>query len=105
PDPGYAGEDTACIVICDDLGVCDTTIVFITVVPVNNCDEIFDIESMIVEVDYCDGEGEVCLPVHPAIFSTLEVLDNGLPYSGTMMGCDFDTLIMYNIALLPGNGL
>src|SRR5690606_3900099 len=72
PDPGYAGEDTACIVICDDLGVCDTTIVFITVVPVNNCDEIFDIESMIVEVDYCDGEGEVCLPVHPAIFSTLE---------------------------------
>ena len=105
PDPGYAGEDTACVVICDDLGVCDTTIVFITVAPVNNCDEIFDIESMIVEVDYCDGEGEVCLPVHPAIFSTLEVLDNGAPYSGTMMGCDFDTLVMYNIALLPGNGL
>ena len=30
---GVAGYDTACIVICDDLGVCDTTIYIITVVP------------------------------------------------------------------------
>lgn len=31
PDQGFIGSDTTCIVICDSLGPCDTTIIIITV--------------------------------------------------------------------------
>ncbi|WP_439652055.1 Ig-like domain-containing protein, partial [Membranihabitans maritimus] len=33
PTTGYIGTDTTCIIICDDLGNCDTTIVPIRVYP------------------------------------------------------------------------
>ena len=32
PNPDFVGKDSACIVICDDTGLCDTTIVYINVV-------------------------------------------------------------------------
>uniref|UniRef100_UPI001F17EAEC Ig-like domain-containing protein n=1 Tax=Membranihabitans maritimus TaxID=2904244 RepID=UPI001F17EAEC len=33
PDMGYIGTDTTCIIVCDDLGNCDTTVVPIIVYP------------------------------------------------------------------------
>ncbi len=36
PNSGYVGADTLCYVICDPSGACDTTIVVITVTPVNH---------------------------------------------------------------------
>ncbi len=40
PKVGFnQGNDTMCVVICDDKGICDTTIIIVTVVPIP-CDEI-----------------------------------------------------------------
>src|SRR5690606_39904545 len=33
PNSGYIGEDETCVVVCDENGICDTTIVIITVLP------------------------------------------------------------------------
>ena len=33
PSPGYVGNDTFCIEVCDTNGICDTTIIIITVLP------------------------------------------------------------------------
>ncbi|MEZ4879895.1 MAG: gliding motility-associated C-terminal domain-containing protein [Chitinophagales bacterium] len=50
PEDGFTGNDTICITVCDDLGMCDTTIIIITVeepkdtireiIPINETDSI-----------------------------------------------------------------
>ena len=34
PNTGYSGTDSVCIIVCDQTGLCDTTVVAVTVVPV-----------------------------------------------------------------------
>ncbi|MCP4083065.1 MAG: hypothetical protein GY743_22825, partial [Planctomycetaceae bacterium] len=36
PAQDYVGQDTACVITCTDLGLCDTTIIVFTVTPVND---------------------------------------------------------------------
>lgn len=90
------GTDTACIVICDDYGICDTTYVYITVVPDINdpCANtlppvaVFDSASTLlntpVNIDILENDTlGTCLPVSLAL---LDQASGGIgPNHGTAM--------------------
>ncbi|HFA47922.1 MAG TPA: gliding motility-associated C-terminal domain-containing protein [Bacteroidetes bacterium] len=74
------GIDTACIVVCDDLNVCDTTIMVIT-------GQLNGIDTMLIAIDddVVGGEGRPIL---------IDILENDI----------FVTLNDFNIIEMPANG-
>ena len=100
PAPGFAGAVQACVVHCA-AGVCDTTDVFVTVLPACN----FDIFPLAVDTIPDSGNPTpYCIPVSPSALSRLELRINGVVYSGTMEGCMLTERLVYNYAPLFGNG-
>ncbi len=58
------GVDSACIIVCTDLGICDTTIIKFHVV-LNKAPQIVDItveEGQVI--NYCINKGSICSPVN-----------------------------------------
>src|SRR5690606_40722990 len=47
PNPGYIGTDELCIIVCDEDGTCDTTIVPIDVVPMGPVTDTLEIVEVI----------------------------------------------------------
>jgi gliding motility-associated-like protein len=77
-DSLYIGSDTACIIICDDQGFCDTTIIIYNVEP--DCSTFDFIPATLALVaDTCANGAEVCLPYDPTTFErVLVTLDGGI---------------------------
>lgn len=105
PAAGFIGVEEVCVIICDDLGICDTSVLIIEVRPVIVCDPVFSVSILAVETDWCDGFGQVCLPVAPIEYASHRLFVNGTLYAGSTNGCDFDTILSYNLFVLPGGGL
>ena len=103
PNLDYVGQDTACVVVCDDYGVCDTTIVIITVTPFN-CDELVAKDTMIAYLNNCDSVASVCVSVPYEEYLNYTVSDNGNVYSGATSGCAIDSSMTYPLVGLPGYG-
>lgn len=103
PNDDFVGTDNACIVVCDEVGNCDTTYVKI-IVEDTPCDDFIDFDILTVPADDCDGVGCVCLeiPLDQLVFYT--ILDNGNPYAGGLVGCEFDTLMSYTYFSVPSLG-
>lgn len=64
----FIGEDTSCIVICDDQGVCDTTIYIITVVenlqiPLLSNDALMTNLNGVASIDLCENDQFNGLPI------------------------------------------
>jgi gliding motility-associated-like protein len=104
PDMDFYGEDEFCVIICDQFGVCDTTIVHITVEEDMDCTTIFPTTDMMIETNFCDGTGTVCLPIPPTEIADYQLYVDGNLYNGNTGACNFDTSFLYNLALLPGAG-
>ncbi|MEO1258225.1 MAG: gliding motility-associated C-terminal domain-containing protein [Bacteroidota bacterium] len=74
------GTDTACIVVCDDLNICDTTVLIVEA-------QIMDVDTILIAVDdqVTTGEGQVIV---------IDVIQNDL----------FTNIVDYNIVDQPANG-
>ena len=99
PDDGFFGMDTFCLVLCDDMDICDTTIVVVTVNP-QDC-ELFPAE-LTIELEHCDSLASLCFEVNN--FNDYQITDNGMPYTGNLENCAFDTMIRYTYLTVPDVG-
>ena len=98
-DPTWLG-DTACIIICDTFGNCDTTIIVYS----PECDDsIFVEDSMLIY--NCEGDSVIpyCIALDPLDASSYDIFMNGQPYLGYIGGCSPDTTRAYDLSL--GTGL
>jgi len=91
------GVDTACIVACDDLGICDTTYVIIDVIPPYN---------LVIE-DVCLGEMNMhCVDTSlldiPGTPVTMTNVCSGLSGESIVFELDVDSFCVSYIGLFPG---
>ena len=88
------GVDTACIVICDDLGVCDTTILIIPVTP--------SVDTIYTTIP-TDDTSVVCIPVDQLVGTTFTTIDLNCiaPVFGSVVSVS-DTCITYDAGPTPG---
>ena len=86
------GMDTACIVICDDLGLCDTTIVIINVSvdTLPNCGILND--TLIASTSDCNGTVDVCLPIDISTINNYQINVDGVTYGGLITGCSTNSI-------------
>ncbi|RMF32657.1 MAG: gliding motility-associated C-terminal domain-containing protein, partial [Bacteroidetes bacterium] len=69
-----------------------------------NCSAIFPITSGTLEVPYCE-DARLCLPITFEAFEEWLLTDNGAPFDGLVLGCDFDSVFTYTYGSLPAAGL
>ena len=103
PGPGHTGNfiDTMGVIVCDDLLVCDTTVIIVSVIP-NSCDSIFPDSALTIMVDECFEFGTYCLDINPVNLFDYAIFDNGQVYNGGFVACNFDTMFSYatNVILM-----
>ncbi|MFK7809915.1 MAG: SdrD B-like domain-containing protein, partial [Saprospiraceae bacterium] len=102
PNSGYIGPDTACVVLCDVNAICDSTIIVFNITP--DCSGIVAEEDIFASLDNCGDTASICIPVPETNIGNFNIYDNGMPYSGTLEGCNFDTSFVFSYAILPGMG-
>ena len=102
PAGGFIGQDTACVVVCDNNMVCDTTILVFTIDPV--CVNFIAEDSLQQTLLDCSADANFCLNIPIGDIGDYTILDNGMPFGGTPQACDFDTNYVYNYFSLPGQG-
>jgi len=85
PNPGQTGNfiDTMAVIVCDDLGICDTTVIITSVIP-QGCAGIIIDEAVDITVTECFELGFYCLPVNPIdlLFRAISRFDECLGCSG-----------------------
>ena len=86
------GVDTICM-IANNNGLQDTTCVVVSIV--SACNGLVGIDSIELSTFDCSAGGSFCLPIPLIEILSYEFTDNGLPYAGGFMGCDFDTVQTY----------
>ena len=90
PLSAFVGNDQGCVVVCDDLGNCDTTLLNITVTPLCSLYDFFPDGVQDLQVTDCADIAAYCTPVLLDSISQFGVLDNGLVYSGGFVPCNTD---------------
>lgn len=60
-------------------------------------------ESFQIALDDCDATAPICIDIPPQTLMNYGVLHNGQPYSGGMMGCNFQTRFNYALTGLFDN--
>ena len=110
------GTDTACIVLCDDLGVCDTTLVIVTVEPllsnlpvaVTETDTTMMDEEIVINIlgnDTLNGTLDTFYVVTPPDFGDLVLnVDGTATYTPNTGYCDQDNPDQYTYAICNENG-
>ena len=86
PDTIIWDKDTACVVICDSLGNCDTTIIIYCAI--DTCtDSFFAVDSIIIP--NCDGDSIIpyCFDITMAEAMDLVITIDGVPYTGGLGNC------------------
>ena len=87
PDPSYHGTDSVCVIVCDQTGICDTTIIPVTVVeplpPSTDPEPPIVIPTPITTLE--DSTATVCTPIlDPNTGDTFTAtLCTGSPANGT----------------------
>ena len=110
------GTDTACIVICDDLGACDTTTIVVTVIPllsdlpvaVTETDTTMLGDDIVINIlgnDSINGILDTFYVVTPPVFGNLVMNPDGTAtYTPDDGYCDDNTPDQYTYALCNENG-
>jgi len=88
PAPGFVGTNTACVVACDNLGNCDTTLLNITVGALCSLFDIFPSATQQIQVASCADIAAYCTPILLDSIGNYGVLDNGFPYTGGFVVCN-----------------
>ena len=86
PDTDFLGQDTACVVACDQNGVCDTTIIIINVIP--DCEDFIVTNAVNLDTDNCDSLFNICLEIPFANISNYTIRNNGADFNGTLDSCE-----------------
>ncbi len=104
PNDNFIGNDTACIVVCDDLGICDTTIVIITVLDLD-CNDIVNDSLNNYFVQSCESDSMICFNIPLNEISNYEITDNGAIFNGAVIGCNNQMMTVYSYLSLPDQGM
>ncbi|MCU0347500.1 MAG: gliding motility-associated C-terminal domain-containing protein [Saprospiraceae bacterium] len=88
PNTGFIGADAGCLVVCDNLGNCDTTLLNITVGPLCSLFDVFPDTTAQIQVASCADIAGVCTPILLDSIANYGVLDNGFPYAGNFVVCN-----------------
>jgi gliding motility-associated-like protein len=88
PAPGFVGVNTGCMVVCDDLGNCDTTLLNILVDPLCSLFDIFSGTTAQIQVQNCSDIAAYCTPILLDSIGNFGILDNGFPYAGAFLPCN-----------------
>ncbi len=104
PNSNFIGNDTICAVLCSN-AVCDTTIIIVTVLPPSDPDcMIFNPDSISVEVFNGAPFAQVCLPLRLDSVPAFDWYLDGSLYTGSFIGCDFDSCVDYTYFTIPDFG-
>ncbi len=103
PNDDFIGNDTACIVVCDDLGICDTTIVIITVLDLD-CEDIVENNLNNYFIQHCNSDSLICFNIPLNEISNYEITDNGAIFNGDFIGCNDQMATIYSYLSLPDQG-
>ncbi len=71
---------------------------------VDSCEYFGGLDSLTLLANNCSGFAQFCFSVPLQEVQQYEIFDNGLPYTGNLTGCDFDSLIAYAYSELFGQG-
>ncbi|MEL6864078.1 MAG: gliding motility-associated C-terminal domain-containing protein, partial [Bacteroidota bacterium] len=103
PNYNFIGNDTACVIICDDLDVCDTSILIIHVYP-NACGEFLEEDTVYVAIQDCDDLAEVCVDIPLDQYLEYNITLDGVNYLGQTAGCAYDSVMAYPLSAVPDLG-
>ncbi len=88
PDPGFVGINTGCLVVCDNLGNCDTTLLNITVDPLCSLFDVFPNTTLQFQVLGCSDIAAYCTSIQLDSIGNFSVLDNGFLYTAGFAPCN-----------------
>ena len=89
---GPLTTDTAVVVICDDLGNCDTTV--LVYIPDCNAYDFFATDTVEVVSDICGGDGALCVPVSNADLVSSTVTIDGIVVPFGTCGTDSTSILV-----------
>ena len=98
------GQDTACLLICNDLGVCQP-VCLVTIVT-NDCQDFIGQEQINIMSASCDMPMEICIDgFGNELLNDFVITNNEEIYSGSIGNCDFQEVIAYSVkSTSGGNG-
>ncbi len=101
--PGYNVDEIG-VAICDTvLRQCHVICYIPSVLSPYDCLDGIDLpDSLALVTDDCDAGATACLPIPFAQFFDFSILDNGVPYTGTVTGCTQKTEVAYPVRLNNG---
>ena len=98
--------DYLLVVSQPEIDTCEMKIYFTIVDGCSNCDaEVFASSEMSIELVECDDLARVCLAIEEESVTDYSILLNNEPYTGSLVGCTFDTTYNYATLAIPGWGM
>jgi len=106
PAESFTGMDTACVIVCNVAGICDTTIIIINVGSPAPCPgEIWNtVDTASIVTSNCVIGGEYCVDLPFVQINNYQILDNGQLYTDATFGCAIDSVVNYSTFTFPSNG-
>ncbi|MEZ5023257.1 MAG: Ig-like domain-containing protein, partial [Chitinophagales bacterium] len=91
PDENLFGQDTVCVVSCNADGICDTSIIVITVTPVNDPpvavdDAVTTTEDTPIGIDVTNNDFDIDGPIDPTSVTVTDEPSNGTTSVDTITG-------------------
>ncbi|MGK0363014.1 MAG: gliding motility-associated-like protein [Saprospiraceae bacterium] len=89
-----------------DIDTCEMKLYFTILDGCTNCDtEVFANSEISIELIECDDLGKICLTIEDESITDYSILLNNEPYTGSLVGCTFDTTYNYATAAIPSWGM
>ena len=100
-------EGTYTITVRDNVMDCEKPFSAITLTATDcTCSlNLFTEKNLSAMAPTCESMASLCLDVSLTTLMKLDVLDNGVAYSGGLAGCAIDTMLTYLYFTLPGQGI
>ena len=89
-----------------DFDTCEIKLYFTIVDGCADCDaDVFTSSTLSIELTECNDLANVCLTIEEESITDYSISLNNAPYTGSLVGCTFDTTYNYAIAAIPGGGM
>lgn len=89
-----------------DFDTCEIKLYFTIVDGCTDCNtEVFASSEISIELTECNDLGRVCLTIEEESVTDYSIILNNEPYTGSLVGCTFDTTFNYATAAIPGWGM